>query len=79
MKNYYMVDDFESRIDSESFGSMCPENWEEIASYLNEKIETGDGNADEVWEKYCSGLYPDCPKPFYDPDGMWAEKGVADV
>ena len=53
----------------DSFGDNCPKNWEEIASYLNEKIdnildkygEDADYNPDcteeiiKVWEDYCNG------------------------
>lgn len=52
------------KFDSESFGSNCPENWEEIIDYLNEKIEDGMDRDDleNIWETYCNGGYPDAPE-----------------
>jgi len=43
----------------ESFGADVPENWEEIASELNEKIvergiEDDDVAQNELWEEYWS-------------------------
>lgn len=49
------------RFDADSFGSMCPENWEEIADYLNNKLEAGE-DPDEIWETYCRGGYQDAPE-----------------
>lgn len=49
------------KITVDSFGSRCPENWEEIADWMNEKIESGE-DPDEVWENYCNGKYPDAPE-----------------
>lgn len=49
------------RITADSFGSRIPENWEEIAEWLNIRIEDGE-DAETVWENYCSGRYPDAPK-----------------
>lgn len=50
----------ENWITAESFGSDCPENWEEIAAYLNAMIEEqgieNDHDAvNELWEKYWEG------------------------
>jgi hypothetical protein len=45
---------------ADSFGSNCPENWEEIAEYLNEKAESGE-DPEEIWEKYCREDYEDAP------------------
>ena len=69
------------RITGDSFGSDIPENWEEIADFLNEVIEkaweesglTEDYNGydwfhdtvEEIWDKYCSGMLPDAPKAHY--------------
>lgn len=63
----------------ESFGAMCPENWKEIAEYLNDKLESTAGDllhdescnvkmllkeeAESIWDKYCSGGFLDAPKP----------------
>lgn len=53
-------------ITENSFGSIIPENWEAVASLLNEKIdaleedEFGEIDYDEVcniWENYCNGDY----------------------
>ena len=52
------------KFDVDSFGSMCPENWEEIIDYLNDKL-TGDEDKDDmenIWETYCNGGYPDAPE-----------------
>lgn len=55
-------------ITGESFGSDSPVNWREIASYLNEIIQSAsilfdeEDLADTVWENYWSGCYPDAPK-----------------
>ena len=59
----------------DSFGSDCPSNWEEIAAYLNDKIDYalsvyGPDVSDpdcydalcSVWEAYCNGDYPDAPQ-----------------
>ena len=59
------------RITEDSFGSVCPENWQEIADYLNCKIaerfdeldrENADDNeyrceADAIFGNYCAGEY----------------------
>ena len=47
-------------IDENSFGSEIPENWKEIADYLNEVIDeldiANDRNAvNELWESYWNG------------------------
>lgn len=69
------------RITMESFGQDCPTNWEEIADYLNARIdemqeitdpETGDltpagrDQIDEIWAQYCEGNLPDAPAPIMD-------------
>lgn len=48
----------------ESFGANCPENWEEICDYLNEKIEddTDSDDMEVIWETYCNGGYADAPE-----------------
>ena len=60
------------RITMDSFGSECPENWEEIANYLNDLAdllgipEDNSPEANEqlenIWEKYCNGDLPDAPE-----------------
>ena len=59
------------RITEDSFGSVCPENWQEIADYLNDKIaqrfdelERDNADADEyryeadaIFGNYCAGEY----------------------
>ena len=59
------------RITEDSFGSVCPKNWEEVADYLNDKIarrfdelerDNADSDeyryeADAIWENYCNGEY----------------------
>ena len=66
-----------NHITMDSFGSFCPKNWEEIAAYLNDKIDTitdkygEDAEYDhecvdeirQVWEDYCNGNFPDAPVP----------------
>lgn len=59
MKNYLTVD---------SFGAECPQNWEEIAAFLNSIIDER-GIADdhdacnELWEEYWNGDLPGAPTP----------------
>lgn len=50
----------ENFVNEDSFGSECPKNWEEIADYLNEKIDAGE-DQEEVWEAYHNGNYSDAP------------------
>lgn len=59
------------QITEDSFGAICPENWKNIATLLNEKITNKfavlDKNgaddeeyrceADKIWENYCNGNY----------------------
>lgn len=56
-------------ITGESFGSNCPQNWEEIADFLNEIIEEKtDGSkeaSEELWEDYCNGKIEDAPKAIF--------------
>jgi hypothetical protein len=49
-------------IDMNSFGSNCPDNWQEIADYLN-SIDNMDN--EELWEAFCADKLKDCPKPIY--------------
>lgn len=66
--------------DMDSFGADCPENWEEIASYLNDAVENmgdeifdefgeltleGRDQVDDLWERYCAGDIEDAPKPVF--------------
>lgn len=53
-------------ITAESFGADIPENWEEIAAFLNAIITdrgtSNDHNAvNELWEVYWQGNFPDAP------------------
>jgi hypothetical protein len=64
----------------DSFGQECPANWEEIANYLNNIIDsmditdpdTGDITLDgrealvDLWERYCAGDMPDAPAPIME-------------
>lgn len=78
-----------SRITMDSFGPFCPENWEEIADYLNDKIdeiidrygenaEYDPGCEDDIaqlWEDYCRGELPDAPaEADVDINGIPASK-----
>ena len=58
---------------ADSFGSDCPRNWEEIASFLNGVFEERLGKeeldddetwrlSNQIWEDYCNGKIPDAPK-----------------
>jgi len=63
MDNYITID---------SFGPMCPINWEEIAEALNEIIDErgilGDHNAvNALWEEYCNGDLPGVPEAVMEP------------
>lgn len=55
-------------ITADSFGSDIPENWEEIADYLNDIIRNSsilfdeEDTANLVWENYWNGCYPNAPK-----------------
>lgn len=55
----------------DSFGSDCPSNWKEICDYLNglNPDDFGcngtDSGIDVIWDKFCNGELPDCPKPIY--------------
>lgn len=62
-------------ITMDSFGENLPTNWEEIAAYLNERINTiiekygDDADYDmeckeeiyKLWEDYCNGEINDAP------------------
>lgn len=78
------------RITMESFGSECPMNWEEIANYLNDKIDELENTIededelnealDQLWEDYCNGDMPDAPvasdEPWRDAPTVINEYGV---
>jgi hypothetical protein len=54
-------------ITMDSFGSMIPENWEEIADFLNgiieeRGIENDQDELDQLWEDYCNGDIPGAPE-----------------
>lgn len=56
--------------DGDSFGSDCPENWEEIVDYLNDRLDYEveiliKEKAEEIWENYCSGRYADAPEAIF--------------
>ena len=56
----------ENWITIDSFGSDCPENWEEIAEFLNgiireRGIENDHNAVNELWEAFCQGEFPDAP------------------
>ena len=63
-------------IDVDSFGADCPENWEEIADFLNEIIRKEiredmdyrdkDYVSEKVWEAYCNGDLKDAPEAIWD-------------
>ena len=53
-------------ITMDSFGSECPENWEEIANFLNalieeRGIENDPDELNQLWEDYCNGDIPGAP------------------
>jgi hypothetical protein len=64
----------------DSFGQECPANWEEIANYLNNIIDsmditdpdTGDITLEgrealsDLWERYCAGDMPGAPAPIME-------------
>lgn len=54
-------------ITMDSFGSECPENWEEIADFLNalieeRGIENDPDELNQLWEDYCNGDIPGAPE-----------------
>ena len=53
------------RFDGESFGSNCPDNWEEIVDYLNDILESGSDDMEEIWEQYCSGSLAGAPEAIF--------------
>jgi hypothetical protein len=65
MNSYYIT--------AESFGSECPENWEEIAAFLNDIIDQR-GIADDhdavndLWEEFCRGDLDGAPAPAWGND-----------
>jgi hypothetical protein len=73
-----MFNDYHITMDS--FGSECPNNWEEIADYLNSIIDSMDGIIDEcgeltrdgreeidaLWERYCAGEIKNAPVPIME-------------
>ena len=64
------------RFDGDSFGSNCPDNWEEIADFLNDILESETKDdmdemdiknlAEDIWERYCSGLLNDAPEAIFE-------------
>lgn len=55
-------------ITAESFGADIPENWEEIAAYLNaiieeRGIEDDHNEVNDLWESYWQGDFSDAPAP----------------
>lgn len=64
----------ENWITVESFGSDCPENWEEIAAFLNaiireRGIEDDNAAVNDLWEEYCTGDIPGAPEPIEQTTG----------
>ena len=72
---------YDHHITMDSFGQTCPINWEEIADYLNNIIDTtpdiidpdtGDITTEgrealaDLWERYCSGDMPGAPAPIME-------------
>ena len=66
-------------ITADSFGDNCPNNWEEIAAYLNKIMDDtadklGEDAQDwelhdlsnDLWEKFCAGEIEGCPEPEFD-------------
>ena len=56
----------ENWITIESFGADVPENWEEIAEYLNNiirerGIENDHNEVNDLWEAYWQGEFSDAP------------------
>lgn len=56
----------ENWITIESFGADVPENWEEIAEYLNNiirdrGIENDHSEVNDLWEAYWQGEFADAP------------------
>ena len=50
----------------DSFGSNCPDNWEEIVDFLNSILESGpEGDMEEIWEQYCSGSLEGAPEAIF--------------
>lgn len=49
----------------DSFGSNCPDNWEEIVDYLNDKIDPST-SIEEIWELYCADTLEGAPKPIFN-------------
>lgn len=58
----------------ESFGSVLPDNWEEITIYLNGiardmgLTEDDKDEIEQVWEDYWEGKFTDAPKAIVDKD-----------
>ena len=48
----------------ESFGSMCPINWEEICEFVNALIDDG-ADGQELWESFCEGTLEGCPETIF--------------
>ena len=62
----------EKHVTVDSFGPDCPENWEEIADFLNRIIDEHEPLPDEreeyewhcdLWETYWHGEIPGVPLP----------------
>ena len=54
------------RFDGDSFGSNCPDNWEEIIDYLNDILESrSEDDMEEIWEQYCSGSLEGAPEAVF--------------
>lgn len=79
----------DKHVTMDSFGEFCPANWEQIAAYLNDKIDSiiDSYGADaeysrdcaddivQVWEDYCNGKFADAPAPAdVDINGIPADR-----
>ena len=62
------------RFDGDSFGSNCPDNWQEIVDYLNDVLGSRSEGMDEreiketmeeIWEQYCSGSLEGAPEAIF--------------
>lgn len=64
-------------ITMESFGAECPMNWQEIANFLNDKIDELVEETDSeyelqyrlrrLWDDYCDGKINGAPIPSDEP------------
>lgn len=76
-----LADEIDTMYDQDAFGSLCPNNWEEIGAYLREELtrrvdkfirKHGSVNIDDLyeinhdlWDDYCSEKLPNCPETIF--------------